>query len=142
MPSDGGSIPPTSTICTAPRGTKSRTLPSIGVRLFCCLFYGCGAPIGATRPIPPPLHAAPVYAAPYAQPQPVARARVAYVLLGLFLGGLGIHNFYGGYHGRAVAQLVITLLLGWLFIGLLITGLWALIEIITVDTDAAGVRMV
>jgi len=103
---------------------------------------GCGAPIGATRPTPPPLHAAPVYAAPYAQPQPVARARVAYVLLGLFLGGLGIHNFYAGYHGRAVAQLVITLLLGWLFIGLLITGLWALIEIITVDTDAAGVRMV
>ncbi|WP_275426998.1 hypothetical protein [Stenotrophomonas maltophilia] len=41
-----------------------------------------------------------------------------------------------------MAQLVITLLLGWLFIGLLITGLWALIEIITVDTDAAGVRMV
>lgn len=103
---------------------------------------GCGAPIGATRPTPPPLHAAPVNAAPYAQPQPVARARVAYVLLGLFLGGLGIHNFYAGYHGRAVAQLVITLLLGWLFIGLLITGLWALIEIITVDTDAAGVRMV
>lgn len=102
---------------------------------------GCGAPIGATRPTPPPLQAAPVYAAPYAQPQPVARARVAYVLLGLFLGGLGIHNFYAGYHGRGVAQLLITLLLGWLIIGVVITGLWALIEIITVDTDAAGVRM-
>jgi len=130
VPSDGGSIPPTSTICTALRGTKSRTLPSIGVRLFCCLFYGRISPDTTD------------YAAPHAQPQPVARARVAYVLLGLFLGGLGIHNFYAGYHGRAVAQLVITLLLGWLFIGLLITGLWALIEIITVDTDAAGVRMV
>jgi len=101
---------------------------------------GCGAPIDATRP--PPLHAAPVNAALYAQPQPVARARVAYVLLGLFLGGQGIHNFYAGYHGRAVDQLVITLLLGWLFIGLLITGVWALIEIITVDTDAVGVCMV
>jgi hypothetical protein len=31
------------------------------------------------------------------------KSRVAYVLLGLFLGGLGIHNFYAGYTGKAVA---------------------------------------
>lgn len=103
---------------------------------------GCGAPVGSTRLSPPPLHAGQVYAAPHAQPQPVARTRVAYILLGLFLGGLGIHNFYAGYHGRGIAQLLITLLLGWLIIGVVITGLWALIEVITVDTDATGVRMV
>lgn len=30
-------------------------------------------------------------------------------LLGIFLGGLGVHNFYLGYIGKAVAQLILTL---------------------------------
>ena len=30
----------------------------------------------------------------------IATSKVAYVLLGIFLGGLGIHNFYAGYAGR------------------------------------------
>jgi TM2 domain-containing membrane protein YozV len=67
---------------------------------------------------------------------------VTFVLLGLFLGCLGIHNFYAGYSGKRVAQLLITLLLGWVFgLGIFITGIWALIEIIAVNTDAQGVRM-
>ena len=67
-----------------------------------------------------------------------AKSRGVYIILGLFLGCLGIHNFYAGYHGRGAAQLVITLLLGWLIIGLVITGVWALIEICSVKYDAAG----
>lgn len=69
------------------------------------------------------------------------KSRGVYIVLGLFLGCLGIHNFYAGYTGRGAAQLIITLLLGWIGIGILITGLWALIEIIAVNTDAQGLRM-
>jgi hypothetical protein len=32
--------------------------------------------------------------------------------------------------------------LGWLLIGVMINGLWALMEMITVETDASGVQMV
>ena len=71
-----------------------------------------------------------------------SKSRVAFVLLGLFLGCLGVHNFYAGYSGKGVAQLLITIFLGWVFgLGIFITGIWALIEIIVVNTDAQGLRM-
>ena len=38
------------------------------------------------------------------------KSKIAAGLLGVFLGSLGIHNFYLGYTSRAVAQLLITLL--------------------------------
>jgi hypothetical protein len=69
------------------------------------------------------------------------KSRGIYIILGLFLGCLGIHNFYAGYHGRAAAQLIITVLLGWLIIGVVITALWALIEICSVTDDANGDKM-
>ena len=72
----------------------------------------------------------------------MAKSRVTFVLLGLFLGCLGIHNFYAGYSGKGVAQLLITFFLGWVFgLGFFITWIWAFIEIIAVSTDAQGVRM-
>lgn len=62
------------------------------------------------------------------------------VLLALFLGVFGAHNFYLGYTGRAVAQLLITVLTFGL--GGIITGIWALIELIMMATgslpDAEG----
>jgi TM2 domain-containing membrane protein YozV len=71
-----------------------------------------------------------------------SKTRVAFILLGLFLGCFGIHNFYAGYTGKGIAQLLITLFLGWLFgLGLLITGVWALIEIIAVSRDAQGFQL-
>ena len=71
-----------------------------------------------------------------------AKSRVTFVLLGLFLGCLGIHNFYAGYSGKGVAQLLITIFLGWVFgLGIVITGIWALIEIIVVNTDAQGFKL-
>jgi TM2 domain-containing membrane protein YozV len=75
-------------------------------------------------------------------PTPVAvtatRNRGAYIILGLFLGCLGVHNFYAGYYGRGAAQLVITLILGWVVIGFVITAIWALVEVISVKQDARG----
>jgi TM2 domain-containing membrane protein YozV len=69
------------------------------------------------------------------------KSRGVYIILGLFFGCLGIHNFYAGYYGRGAAQLIITLLLGWVIIGIVITVLWALIEICTVKEDANGDTM-
>src|ERR1700709_2153686 len=41
----------------------------------------------------------------YVQP----KSRVAFVLLAVFLGSFGAHNFYAGYTRKAVIQLSITL---------------------------------
>ena len=62
--------------------------------------------------------------------------KVVAILLCLFLGGFGVHNFYLGYTGRGIAQLLILIFsipLAFLFIGLLtmwIPGIWAFIELI------------
>lgn len=70
------------------------------------------------------------------------RSRGMYIILGVLLGCLGIHNFYAGYYGRGAAQLIITIALGWFFyVGLIITGVWALIEVCTVKEDADGVAL-
>ena len=51
---------------------------------------------------------------------------MAVLLLALFLGYLGIHNFYLGHTSKAVAQLLISVLT--LGVGTIATGPWALIE--------------
>ena len=70
-----------------------------------------------------------------------SKSRVTFILLGFFLGGLGIHNFYAGYAGKGVAQLLLNLFLFWTVIVPLGILIWVLIEICTVDTDANGIRM-
>jgi len=67
------------------------------------------------------------------------KIRIAYILLGIFLGGLGIHNFYAGYTGRGVAQLLTTLLT--CGVGFVITWVWSLVEICIVTVDADGNEM-
>ena len=42
------------------------------------------------------------------------KSRLAALLLGIFLGGLGIHNFYLGRIGRGIGQLILGVL-GWIF---------------------------
>lgn len=66
------------------------------------------------------------------------KTRVAYIVLGLFLGGLGIHNFYAGRTTNGIIQLLITVCTGWLVFPLFIVGVWVLLEIITVTTDGSG----
>lgn len=66
------------------------------------------------------------------------KSRTAYIVLGIFLGALGIHNFYAGYVGRAVGQLCLTVLtLGYLAI---ISWIWAVIEICIVEKDSTGLN--
>lgn len=66
--------------------------------------------------------------------------RVVYILLALFLGCFGIHNFYAGYIGRGLAQLLITVLLFWLIVPLLVVWIWVIVEMIVIDKDAKGVK--
>ena len=67
---------------------------------------------------PPMPHAA------YGYPQP--KSRLVAGLLGIFLGGLGIHRFYLGYTAIGILQVAATLFLGAFTFGL--TALWGLVE--------------
>ncbi|HLW54937.1 MAG TPA: NINE protein [Candidatus Angelobacter sp.] len=64
--------------------------------------------------------------------------RRTYILLGIFLGWAGGHNFYAGYTGRAVGQLCLSVLT--LFYLAVISWVWAIIEICVVDQDSAGIE--
>src|SRR4029077_14142661 len=95
------------------------------------------APAQASTAAPNPLpsdaypYAAPVYASTH-------KSRTSYIVLGIFLGALGIHNFYAGYTGRAVGQLCLTVLtLGYLGI---VSWIWAIIEVCIVEKDSAGLN--
>jgi TM2 domain-containing membrane protein YozV len=68
------------------------------------------------------------------------KSRFIYIILGLFLGGLGIHNFYAGFNSKGFAQLVITIVGLFLLFPLLIVFIWVLIDLITVSHDANGVK--
>ena len=74
----------------------------------------------------------------FVAPGTTGKSRTAYVMLGIFLGMLGIHNFYAGYGGKGVAQLLLTLLTGWLIVPLLVVWIWVIVEICTVSVDAQG----
>ena len=69
------------------------------------------------------------------------KSRLAYILLGVFLGALGIHNFYAGYVGRGIAQLSLTLLTVWLIFPLIAIAVWVIIEVCTVKKDAKGILL-
>lgn len=72
------------------------------------------------------------------------KSKIAAGILGIFLGWLGIHNFYLGFTSKAVCQLVLGLL-GFLTFGITtwIAGIWGLIEGImilvgSIPNDADG----
>lgn len=80
----------------------------------------------------------------YGYPQP--KSRLAAGLLGIFLGGLGIHRFYLGYTTIGVIQIVLTVFLGIFTLG--IVALWGLVEGIMIlaganyfQRDAKGIPL-
>jgi LSD1 subclass zinc finger protein len=88
---------------------------------------------------PPGMMAA--YPTAMVAPMQAKCSRAVFVVLALFLGMFGVHNFVAGYTGRGVAKLLITLFAGWLIVPLLGVALWVLIEICSVSCDSDGVRM-
>ena len=85
-----------------------------------------------------PVHVQPTASGASTQSVVERKSRVAYVLLGIFLGGLGIHNFYAGRPGRALGQLLTTLLAGWLVLPLIAVGIWVLCDVCAITTDGNG----
>lgn len=74
-----------------------------------------------------------------------SKSKIAAGLMGIFLGSFGVHNFYLGFTGKAVCQLLLTVLT----CGILsvVSGLWGLIEGIlilagNIDRDANGNMLV
>lgn len=69
------------------------------------------------------------------------KSKICAGLLGIFLGAFGVHNFYLGYTGKAVAQLLISVLSCCFLSG--ISSIWGLIEGImiltgSINTDGKG----
>ncbi len=72
---------------------------------------------------------------------PNAKSKLVAGLLGIFVGSLGIHNFYLGYNSKGLTQLLLTIL----SCGILgvVSGIWGLVEGIqiltgTISVDAQG----
>jgi TM2 domain-containing membrane protein YozV len=86
---------------------------------FC---MNCGTPLGSNSGVP----------AYY------AKSRLAYILLGIFLGGFGVHNFYADRISVGIAQLLLTVLLFWTIAAPLAVFVWVIVEICTVTVDGKG----
>ena len=61
------------------------------------------------------------------------KSQLIYVVLALFFGALGIHNFYANRWGRGLTQLLLTVGTG--MIGAVISSLWSVVNIFTIETD-------
>ena len=75
------------------------------------------------------------------QPVPAGeqKSKMTAGLLGIFLGGVGVHNFYLGYTGKAIAQIAWMICFG-------IGAIWGLVEGImiltgSIKTDAKGIPL-
>ena len=95
--------------CGSPKGVGNSFCPACGQRQEAgvenCPTCGCGLKL---------------------LPAPKGKSRLAAGLLGIFLGFMGVHNFYLGYRGKAWGQLLITVLsLGTLSF---LSGIWGLVE--------------
>lgn len=78
------------------------------------------------------------------QPGPAGgqqKSKLAAGLLGIFLGGLGIHNFYLGKTNRALVQLLVCLIGGIITCGLASVAMeiWGLVEGIMILTGSIAV---
>lgn len=76
---------------------------------------------------------------------PNAKSKIAAGILGIVLGCFGVHNFYLGFTGKAVAQLLISILS--CFFLSPVSAIWGLIEGImiltgSIDKDAKGIKLV
>lgn len=120
----GNAMDPSAVVCTrcgVPVGTGNNYCPNCGVQTNpqAVMCPNCGVMFGPVN-------------------DPLAKSKLVAGLLGIFLGGFGIHNFYLGYTGKAVAQIIVTL------VTCGVGSLWGLIEGVlilcgtSITTDASG----
>lgn len=137
--------------CGAPLIKAVHSCPKCGVRIGVGKHYcqNCGNPVDPKACICVKC-GCDLQRTPYFVEQ---KSKLLAGLLGIFLGGLGIHNFYLGYYDKAIIQLVITLI-GVPFL-LLVVGIfmimgmsiWGLVEGIliltgSIDKDARGIPLI
>ncbi|MEI6248704.1 MAG: TM2 domain-containing protein [Verrucomicrobiota bacterium] len=65
------------------------------------------------------------------------KSRTAYILLAVFLGAYGIHNFYAGDKKAGLIKVLVSLLT--CFIGAIPMWIWAIVDAINVKKDVNGV---
>ena len=114
---------------------------------------------------PPPQYGQPMQQVFYVQVPSKAKSRGIYVMLGIFLGNLGVHDFYAGHIARGVAHLILGM---WFFVGFLVqiskaegqyaqydlayalwtlmiaflvNSIWVLVELIKIKNDGKGMPM-
>lgn len=68
------------------------------------------------------------------------------VLLGAYLGVLGIHNFYLGNSGKAIAQILLSTVGSIIIVGPIVSLIWSLVETVqllteSIDRDANGYKI-
>ena len=112
--------------CGTAAEKKTRTCPNCGAELsadaLICVNCGYETPSASAQ------------AAPNVTVTP--KSKLAAGLLAIFLGYFGVHNFYLGYTGKAVAQLLLGTLGGLCCgIGTLVSAVWGLVEGIMILTD-------
>jgi TM2 domain-containing membrane protein YozV len=66
------------------------------------------------------------------------KSRTVYILLAVFLGAYGVHNFYAGDKKAGLIKLLVSLLT--CFIGAIPMFIWAIVDAINVKQDAQGVK--
>ena len=114
--------------CGVPKGQGANFCAGCGSQLTPGNTYcmRCGAPANV---IPPGV---------------IQKSKTAAGLLAIFIGSFGVHNFYLGYTGKALAQLLMTVLsCGILAI---VSSIWAIVEGVQILTggiavDAAGIPL-
>ena len=112
----------------SPAPVVSRPAPRVGV----------GSMFFDANPVPIPASAsAPAFNFDL-EPDPNAKNRSTFIVLGALLGFFGAHNFYAGYKRKAVGQLCLTAFT--LGFGGIMTWVWAVIDVCTVDRDSTGVK--
>lgn len=98
---------------------------------------GCGAPAIHDRGPAAPQDPAGYGPSDSGRPR---KSKSTYQLLGLLLGFFGfpgVHNFYAGYTGKALAQILMTVFSCWIL--WLPAFIWTIVEVCTVTEDADGV---
>ena len=68
-----------------------------------------------------------------------AKSKLVAGLLGIFLGGLGIHDFYLGNTQKAIIHILLATVGALVFVGPVISGIWGLVDGIFILTGKISV---
>jgi hypothetical protein len=93
-------------------------------------------PGGVARPVAGSVRGAAANIRP--PPVPRLRSQKLFLCLGALLGFTGAHNFYAGYWGTGMVQLLLTVAAELLGFGCFVSWSWALVELFVVHADARG----